>query len=433
MPHFSPDFVRNRLFSSIDSLLNHRTDFLVNPETDFTRTKKISFEQTMLFPMVVGADNLSTGLLDFFDEKMIPSASSMIQRRNQIKSSAFEQLFLSFTSLIPVLRTFCGYRLIACDGSRLNLPYNPSDPDTFIKCIENRKGINQMHLNCLYDILNDLFLDTELQPIKQMDEKNAFCRFLENQPSSQLIIYIADRGYAVYNIFAHAIHNDQLFLIRVPEAFARGICTENDHWLESDKADTEVTVTIGRSRSKKNRQLENYHYINRSGHYDFIEAGSTDVDVLKLRVLKFPVGENGYEYIVTNIPKNRMSCKKIKEIYRLRWGIETAFRHLKYAGNMVHLHSVKREFLLQEIYAKLTMYNFSSFIAMCVGKRKKQSSCKYPYKINHTQLQKISIRFLTGKIKDVMALLDKALAPARLGRSFQRNLRRQSADTLAYR
>ena len=169
------------------------------------------------------------------------------------------------------------------------------------------------------------------------------------------------------------------------------------------------------------------------GHYDFIEPGSTDVDVLKLRVLNFPVGENNYEYIVTNIPQYRLSRKEIKEIYRLRWGIETAFRHLKYAGNMVHLHSVKREFLLQEIYAKLTMYNFSAFLAKCADKPEKRSSCKYSYEISHTRLQKISNRFLTGKIKDVLALLVKALVPVRPGRSFQRNLRRQSADTLAYR
>lgn len=433
MSHLSPDFVRGRLLSSIDSLLDLRSEFLVNPETDFTRTKKISFEQTMLFPMIAGADNLDTELIDFFNEDMIPSASSMIQRRSQIKSAAFKHLFFTFTSLIPVLRTFQGYRLIACDGSRLNLPYNPSDPDTFIQCISSRRGINQIHLNSLYDILNDLFLDVELQPVKQMDEKNAFCRFLQKQLSPQLSIFIADRGYAAYNVFGHGIHNAQLFLIRVPEAFAKGICTGKDHWLEGDAADIEVTVTVGRSRAKKNRQLENYHCIDSKGHYDFIEPGSADVDVLKLRVLKFPVGENNYEYIVTNIPQYRLSRKEIKEIYRLRWGIETAFRHLKYAGNMVHLHSVKREFLLQEIYAKLTMYNFSAFLAKCADKPEKRSSCKYSYEISHTRLQKISNRFLTGKIKDVLALLVKALVPVRPGRSFQRNLRRQSADTLAYR
>ena len=57
------------------------------------------------------------------------------------------------------------------DGSRVNLPYNPSDSDTFIQCIEGRKGINQIHLNCLYDVLNDLFLDTVLQGIHEGDEK----------------------------------------------------------------------------------------------------------------------------------------------------------------------------------------------------------------------------------------------------------------------
>ena len=45
---------------------------------------------------------------------------------------------------------------------------------------------------------------------------------------------------------------------------------------------------------------------------------------------------------------------------------------------MVHIHSLKREFLFQEIYAKLTLYNFSSFVASAVGDIKKKTE-KYTY------------------------------------------------------
>lgn len=69
MQHFSTDQVKNALFSTINSLSECREDFLVNPLSDFTRTKKISFEQTMLFPMIAGSDNIATELLDFFGEE----------------------------------------------------------------------------------------------------------------------------------------------------------------------------------------------------------------------------------------------------------------------------------------------------------------------------------------------------------------------------
>jgi hypothetical protein len=77
--------VRQELFSVFDSLLTRRDEFLSNPSSDFTRKKKISFAQTMLFPMIAGADNVATELLDMFGEEDLPLPSAMIQRRNQVK------------------------------------------------------------------------------------------------------------------------------------------------------------------------------------------------------------------------------------------------------------------------------------------------------------------------------------------------------------
>ena len=93
MQHFSAEQVRTDLLNTIDSLFARRDDFLVNPLSDFTRTKKISFNQTILFPMIAGSDNVATELLDFFGEEKLPLPSAMIQRRNQVKPEAFRELF----------------------------------------------------------------------------------------------------------------------------------------------------------------------------------------------------------------------------------------------------------------------------------------------------------------------------------------------------
>lgn len=430
------DRVKQTLFSTIDSLFEDRDALLYNPHSDFTRTKKISFGKTMLYPMVAGSDNSAMELLNLFGEEDLPLPSAMIQRRNQVKPEAFRELFCRFIRRIPIRQTFRGYQIVSMDGSRLNLPYNPSDPDTFLQCIQGRKGINQMHLNSLYDPMNDIFLDVELQGIRQVDEKDAFCRILDRNarldPGLPRRIYLADRGYAAYNIFAHAIHNQQLFLIRVSAAFAEGICKGREHWLEDASSDEEITVHIGRRKTKRNRKLENYHYIPTSRRYDFLDPGTDGTECLRLRVLKFPISEGPCEYIVTNLPSYAFSGDIIKKLYSLRWNEETAFRHLKYAGNMVRIHSLKKELVVQEIYGKLTLYNFSAFIAAVVGHCQKDT-CRYTYVLNHTQVQKICIRFLQGTVQDVEALLSRFFVPVRPGRSFQRKLRRQSADTLAYR
>ena len=221
------DLPKQTLLSTISSLFERRSLFFSNPDSDFTRVKKISFEQTVLFPIIAGKENTATELIDFFNEGKIPFPSAMIQRRNQIKPEAFITLFREFIGRIPISETFRGYQLACFDGTRTNLPYNPSDKDTYIQAIADRKGINQMHLNCLYDPLNDIFLDMEPQGIHQMDEKAALCTVLDRQVlvgQKYRRIYLADRGFASFNILAHAIHNDQLFLIRIPVSFAKSIC-----------------------------------------------------------------------------------------------------------------------------------------------------------------------------------------------------------------
>ena len=425
--------VRQELFSVFDSLLTRRDEFLSNPSSDFTRKKKISFAQTMLFPMIAGADNVATELLDMFGEEDLPLPSAMIQRRNQVKKEAFQELFYLFNKCIPVTKTFRGYRLIACDGTRLNLPYNPSDKITLVANIEGRKAFNQAHLNALYDIMNDTFLDVEIQGFKDLDENGAFCRFLDKHSETDWnAIYIADRGYCSFNNYAHALHNNQLFLIRMSKSNAKNLCPDSPHLLDESYVDEEVTINVGRRRTKQNKELENYHFVRREHRYDFIDCNADETDELSFRILKFPLSNGTFEYIATNLPVDTFPLNEIKELYNLRWGEETAFRHLKYAGNMVHIHSIKPDFLIQEIYGKLTLYNFSSCIAKAVTK-KDTSKTLHPYTLNHTQMQKFVRQYLIGKVERLEVLISKFLVPVRPGRKFKRIIRRQSADTLTYR
>lgn len=53
----------------------------------------------------------------------------------------------------------------------------------------------------------------------------------------------------------------------------------------------------------------------------------------------------------------------------MRWGIETSFSELKYIVGLVNMHCKKEEFAKQEIFARLTMYNFCErIIAVAVNK-----------------------------------------------------------------
>ena len=59
-----------------------------------------------------------------------PSTASFNQRRAQIRAEEFQSLLESFTAEFSNnTNLFKGYRLIACDGSDINISYNPNDKE----------------------------------------------------------------------------------------------------------------------------------------------------------------------------------------------------------------------------------------------------------------------------------------------------------------
>jgi IS4 transposase len=79
---------------------------------------------------------------------------------------------------------------------------------------------------------------------------------------------------------------------------------------------------------------------------------------IKLRVVRFKISDDSFETIITNLDSEKFPPNKIKELYHLRWGVETSFRELKYAIGLISFHSKKVEHITQEIFARLVMYDY---------------------------------------------------------------------------
>ncbi|MFR3389579.1 MAG: transposase [[Clostridium] scindens] len=91
---------------------------------------------------------------------------------------------------------------------------------------------------------------------------------------------------------------------------------------------------------------------------------------IPFRIVRFPVSENAYEVVVSKSGQERFPSELLKQLYAKRWGIETSFRDLKYTIGLLHFHSKKVEHILQEIYARLIMYNFSELSYLACNHRK---------------------------------------------------------------
>ena len=110
------------------------------------------------------------------------------------------------------------------------------------------------------------------------------------------------------------------------------------------------------------------------------------VYTMKIRCTCIQLENGNYEYLISNLPLKNFSALDLRELYWKRWSIETSFRRLKYALSLVYLHSVNRELIIQEVYAKLIMYNFASLLhAFATEEKKKEQGKKkrkYEYKIS---------------------------------------------------
>ena len=100
---------------------------------------------------------------------------------------------------------------------------------------------------------------------------------------------------------------------------------------------------------------------------------------------------------------------------------------------LLHLHAKKVEFVLQEIFAKLTMYNFCELITQSVVIQQAQK--KYDYKVNFSDAVHICRQFFLGDIPPpiVEALLMKYISPIRPGRKDTRKLTQKPSVSFTYR
>lgn len=429
--------VKQKLVSIIKEMDSYHWLFTKSPETDFSRKKKWSFEEIMKFMLTMEGKSLRDELLEYFDyDNSTPSNSAFNQRRSQILPEAFEFLFQEFTSYFNDEATYKGLRLIACDGSDLCIAHNPKDDTTYFQSLPNSKGFNQLHLNAFYDLCSRRYMDAIIQPARLENENSAMCELIDRY-KGQSAIFIADRGYENYNIFAHAEHKEMYYLIRAKDITSNGIVSGLTMLPKTDEFDEWVNVTLTKKQTNEVKaNPQKYRIIMKKTPFDYLDLHFNKFYKMKMRVVRFPISQDSYECIITNLPQELISSDEIKQLYAKRWGIETSFRELKYALGLTRFHAKKTEYIMQEIWSRMTLYNFCEIIAAKVVVEKKDG-CKYAYQLNYTRAIRICCCYLSIKKEkappDVEYLIGHELLPVRPGRTDPRKVKPQSTISFLYR
>lgn len=286
----------------------------------------------------------------------------MIQARCKLKLSAFEYVFHASHVNSYEASQYQGYRLFAQDGSNINL---------------------------------------------RKDERQSLCNIVDATSFTLPTIIIADRGYESYNVFAYIMHAEQKFLIRAKDSNSNGILSGLT-LPTTPKFDVTVKFNLTRLQTKAVRANSDYRSLTKQVKFDYLPLGSKTILPFKLRIVKVAVAENTYETLITNLPENEFSMAELQHLYHLRWGIETSFRELKYSLGLAYLRSQRIDLIKQEIYARLTLYNFTRACQICR-------------------------KFIRDETILIQNLLIKHLLPVRLGRQAPRKLRAHYFKSFLYR
>lgn len=427
--------VTDSLTNLISEISENPSLFVRNPKTDFTRNRKINFKTFIGITMNSGGGTMSKELLDYFGfNANTPTVSAYTQQRSKVFPEVFEFLFKSFTKEnLTYGNNYKGYRLVACDGSNLTIATNPNDAETAYKSNQFGTITNHLHLNAFYDVLNRLYLDAVLQTASEYQECRACINMMERSSFHKAIL-IADRGYENYNVIAHAINKGWKFVIRIKDRTSNGIAS-GLNLPKTENFDIDVPITFTRQQTKKTKAA-GYKFMPTNQIFDYLPTKSKDTYTIRFRIARFSIDGGSYGMLVTNLGRSEFSAKDLKEIYHLRWGIETSFRELKYAIGLTSFHARKVDYIKQEVFARLLLYNYCELITTHVVQQMQDKD--KTKQVNFTIAIYICREYLRQRRNlsppDVIKLIEKHILPVRPGRKGPRKaIKPQASVSFLYR
>ena len=434
--------VKQKLDACISQLSEVCWLFSKKPGVYFTRNRKLPFEKIISTLLSMEGGSLTSELLKRFGcSADIASASAFVQQRGKLNEIVFPMLFSLFVKKTDSYKRYKGLRILAADGSDIQIPTNPNCLDSYFPGVNGHAPYNLLHLDAMYDLLQHTYMDALLRGKRAENEQSSLCKMVDRSALKDVLL-IADRGYEGYNLLAHIQEKGWKFLIRVKDIHTVGGFTAGLVLPETGEFDLFIDLSLTTKATKDIKNLckdkNRYRYIPSSCTFDFLPKKNRKHQPaafykLPFRIARFKITDDTYETVVTNLDGLNFPADELKKLYNMRWGIETSFRELKYTVGLLHFHAKKVEYIYQEVFARLIMYNFTELVTSPVIIQK--ADAKYAYKANFSVAVHVCRQFFLGNVSppDVEALIQRHVSPIRPGRSRPRTMTVKHAVSFIYR
>ncbi|MHC1683093.1 MAG: IS4 family transposase [Clostridiaceae bacterium] len=339
-------------------------------ETYFTRMgrSKMKFNDIVLFILNFVKKSLQIELDDFFKKvhkgDVTITKQAFSQARRKVSPDAFIYLLDGVNKWFyddTPFNKYRGYRLLAIDGTVLQLHNNENLREVF-GYIENQNSkVARAQASALYDVENDMIIASKITHYKTGERviaEEMITKLCELGTRNDLLLF--DRGYPSRD-FIQFIEEKQLkYLMRVSSGFLKVVVNAPD----------------------KDQVIE----VKFKG------------DLLKMRVLKFELNSGVIETLITNIFDEDFSVSDFKELYFKRWGIEVKYNEIKNKLQIENFTGETPIAIEQDFYATMYLSNMVALAKMdaneIIEEEYKNKGLKYEYKVN--------TNVLIGKLKDTL-------------------------------
>jgi hypothetical protein len=331
------------------------------------------------------------------------SQQAFSEARKKLKWEAFRELFEATVEAMyqGTIKRWRGYRLLAIEGSKINLPNDPQVREYFgTSGAGNSSPCAQGSI--LYDIENDLVVDARIEPMAR-DERTLAEEHIKKLTKMETFgkeLILFDRGYPSIGLIGVLFEAGIDFVMRVREKFDLGIDALG-------LGDHRVTLEKG---------------------------GRGPVEV---RVVKFRLGGGEVETLMSSLmDTKRYKRGSFKALYFKRWPIETKYDEVKGKLEAENFSGILADNIRQDFYAAMTLVNIAAGIyeeaqeGVEEEQRGKGNKWKYQVNVNHEVgvLKDRLIVMLLEKdgerrgamFEEIIELLRSRLIPIRPNRSIPR-------------
>jgi Transposase DDE domain len=374
----------------------------------FTRDRFFTFRVLLIFLMT----NLQKGIqreIALFKDAIeldggsIPEVSkaAFCKARKKLKHTAFtalsECVCKTFYQSRSVQR-WHGYRVIAVDGSTVELPNSPQIQKQYgvFKHRADGKAICMARTLMVYDTLNHMTLAGTIDSIN----KSETVMLWEALPGLDLKkddLLVFDRCYASHLLFFYLNKRGVPFCFRMKKDWWKVV----ENFYNSGAQSSLVTLTLPAKDKPKAAELE------------LVQTSLT----CRLTRIELESGET--EILLTSLTdQDAFSVADTTQLYNLRWPIENAYKTFKHKVCIENFSGKSVLSVLQDFYVKIFIMNLTAIGVRPINKALQKPSVK----VKHTRQVNLIEAVATMKRAVVSFFLTKNISKA-LKRFYERSAR----------